>query len=341
MQKTVLWKCIGYHLLFWLVLGCVWYYLRYQDYSTTATAVRVTFVKVVDLALLIYLTNYVLIPRLLYPKRYLLFFTLFIGLILGSSLLKMQVLGYVMGNPGVYTITSASWKLRFYDNVIPHFFLVTAGAAVKLIYDYMRLQQRLVEVAKEKAETELAFLKSQINPHFLFNSLNAVYFLIDKHNKDARQALHTFSDMLRYQLYEANGKKIPIEKETGYLQDYVAMQQLRKNDDLEVKFSADKEVKHFSIEPLLLLPFVENAFKHCAVFAGKKSCIDIAMNYRSGLFVFKVTNSAGGEKTTEAGSGIGIANVRRRLELLYPGRHELRVSREDDVYVAKLVIEVV
>ena len=120
----------------------------------------------------------------------------------------------------------------------------------------------MAELAKEKAEAELNFLKSQINPHFLFNSLNSVYFLIDKSNPDARQALHKFSDMLRYQLYEANGEKIPIEKEINYLQDYVHLQQLRKDENYKVQFNCSPDVKNFSIEPLLLIPFVENAFKH-------------------------------------------------------------------------------
>ncbi|MEJ0106369.1 MAG: histidine kinase [Bacteroidota bacterium] len=96
--------------------------------------------------------------------------------------------------------------------------------------DYARAQRRIGELAKEKAETELNFLKSQINPHFLFNSLNSVYFLIDKNNPGARQALHKFSDMLRYQIYECNGEKIPVEKEISYLQDYIDLQKLRGSE---------------------------------------------------------------------------------------------------------------
>ncbi|MEJ7585936.1 MAG: histidine kinase [Ferruginibacter sp.] len=128
--------------------------------------------------------------------------------------------------------------------------------------DYGTLQQRVAEIAKEKAEAELNFLKSQINPHFLFNSLNSVYFLIDKNNPDARNALGKFSDMLRYQLYEMNGDQIPVEKEIRYLNDYVDLQKLRKDDQYVLSFKYSPEVKGFKIEPLLLVPFVENAFKH-------------------------------------------------------------------------------
>ena len=122
----------------------------------------------------------------------------------------MNLLGRLTNNPLLLDL-SDNLKDRIYDNVLPHFFLVIAGAAFKLMFDQIGLQKKIADMAKEKAESELSFLKSQINPHFLFNSLNSVYFLIDKNNPEARQTLHKFSDMLRYQLYEANGDKIPVE----------------------------------------------------------------------------------------------------------------------------------
>src|SRR5438445_12586327 len=123
-------------------------------------------------------------------------------------------------------------------------------------------------MAKEKAEAELGFLKSQINPHFLFNSLNSVYFLIDKNNAGARDALHKFSDMLRYQLYEIKDEKIPIEKEISFIRDYIDIQRLRREANCSVNLEIGKEVKGFSIEPLLLVPFVENSFKHLSHFSN-------------------------------------------------------------------------
>jgi LytS/YehU family sensor histidine kinase len=130
------------------------------------------------------------------------------------------------------------------------------------MFDQINLQKKMAELAKDKAEAELNFLKSQINPHFLFNSLNSVYFLIDKNNPDARQALHTFSDMLRYQLYEANGEKIPLKKRSVIYRIMFTCNNSRKDENYKVQFNCSQEVKNFSIEPLLLIPFVENAFKH-------------------------------------------------------------------------------
>ena len=171
-------------------------------------------------------------------------FIVFLLMIAVSAAVKVFLMGKILGQPYLFSF-SGDLKTRFYENYISDFFLVLAGAAFRLVFDYIKMQQRLAEVAKEKAETELNFLKSQINPHFLFNSLNSVYFLINKDNADARGALHKFSEMLRYQLYEVNGDKIPIEKEIIYLEDYISLQQLRKDEKYSVQFSCSPGVKDF------------------------------------------------------------------------------------------------
>lgn len=320
-----------------LVLG-IWFFLRKDNYASADKAFIVTLIKVADLALLIYVTNYVLIPQLLYKKRYVWFGLTFVVMILSSSVIKMRFLGIIIDNPALYN-WSADLKNRLYDNILPHFFLVIAGAAVKLMFDYGKLQQRMAETAKEKAEAELNFLKSQINPHFVFNSLNSVYFLINKDNADAREALHKFSEMLRYQLYEMNGEKISVEKEIRYLKDYTDLQQLRKDEKYNVEFDCGPEVKDFMIEPLLLIPFVENAFKHISHYNDKLNSVKISMNRSNGTFNFNIENSTEPVKISGQG-GIGLTNVKRRLELLYPGRHILSISHTDEKFRVNLKLEV-
>jgi len=321
-----------------LIFG-FWYFLRYEDYKVPGRAFTVTLIKVIDLALMIYITNYVLIPRLFYRKKYAWFILAFILLVLTSSITKMNILGRIMNAPQLYSL-SGDLKTRIYDNVIPHFFLVIAGAAVKLMFDYSKLQQRMAETAREKAEAELNFLKSQINPHFLFNSLNSVYFLIDKNNDKARQSLHKFSDMLRYQLYEVNGAKIPVEREISYLKDYVDLQKLRKDDHYSVTFNYTPQVSGFSIEPLLLIPFVENAFKHVSSNMDKNNFVKLEMTRKDGQFIFSAVNSKEQVKTTDPYSGIGLNNVKRRLELLYPGKHELTIVDQDGIYKVDLKLKI-
>ncbi len=321
-----------HHLFFWLLLLGLWFMLRYEDYANPSIAFQVTVIKVIDLIFLVYITNYILIPRLLYKKKYLLFSIVFILMIAGSSIFKMNIIGRVMHNPLLLDF-AGNWKDRLYDNIIPHFFLVIAGAAIKLMFDQINLQKKMADMAKEKAEAELIFLKSQINPHFLFNSLNSVYFLIDKNNPEAREVLHKFSDMLRYQLYEANGDKIPIEKEISYLKDYVDLQKIRKNKNYSVEFNCQPEVRGFSIEPLLLVPFVENAFKHISHKANEVNFIKVDLKRCNGFFQLTVENSKEEYfRSQEQQGGIGLCNVKRRLELLYPGKHELVINDMPDLY---------
>lgn len=247
----------------------------------------------------------------------------------------MNILGRVLNSSLLYN-WSQDIKARVYDNVIPHLFLVIAGAAIKLMFDYGKLQQRMAEIAREKAEAELSFLKSQINPHFLFNSLNSVYFLIDKSNTAAREALHKFSEMLRYQLYEANGDKIPVEKEIQYLKDYMDMQQLRKDEKYAVSFSCAPSVRGFNIEPLLLVSFVENSFKHISHHNDKTNFVRVDMQYKNSTLIFSVENSKEKQPSIDRPGGIGLSNVRRRLELLYPGKHDLVISNQDDLFIVHL-----
>ena len=330
-----------YHLVFWLILFGLWYFLRYEDFATEAIAFKVTLIKVTDLALMVYLTNYVLIPKLLYKRKYGEFVLVLVLMIIISSVVKMNILAQVINRPGMLFL-SGDLKGRIYDNVIPHFLLVLSGAAFKLMMDYRGMQQRMVEMAKEKAEAELNFLKSQINPHFLFNSINSVYFLIDKTNTAAREALHKFSGMLRYQLYEMNGDRIPVEKEIHYLKDYVDLQKLRKDENYAVSFNCAADVKKFLIEPLLLVPFVENAFKHISHHKDQPNFIELDLSMHNGNFHFKITNSKEVlEKVKDSHSGIGLNNVKRRLELLYPDKHVLSIKDSGNIFSVELHLKII
>jgi two-component system LytT family sensor kinase len=321
-----------YPLLFWLAVAVVWLYLRYQDYATIVQAVLVTVIKVTSLALLVYAVNGLLVPRLLYKKKYWFFALAFVGLVGVCSFLKMLLVARVLNQ----SMAAVNVKTAVYNNFVTEAFLVLASIALKSAVDYIGLQKRMAEVAKEKAEAELNFLKAQINPHFLFNSLNAVYFLIDKKNTGAREALHKFSEMLRYQLYECADNRIPIEKEILFLKDYVGLQQLRTGTNTAVQFYCEEGVANFSIEPLLLIPFVENSFKHLSHFdKDKQNKLQINLSRQNGSMLFSVYNTTEEKMTSESG-GIGLGNVQKRLQFLYPGKHTLTVKEEDGWFGAEL-----
>lgn len=330
-----------HHILFWAALTGVWYFFRYEGYSSRALALEVTLLKVADLAFMVYVTNYLLIPRLLYKKRYTLFALSFLLFIFCSSWLKIYLEGQLMHNPALFDLLHR-FKALFYDNTIPHILLVSTGGAFKLILDYAKAQKRMGEMAKETAEAELNFLKSQINPHFVFNSLNSVHFLIDRQNVAARDALLKFSDMLRYQLYECNGHKTGIEKEIAYLNDYIDLQRLRRDENCMVDFVCSPQMTGFRISPLLLIPFVENAFKHLSHYGDGANKVSISLEKEGNLIKFAVSNTTEGKNPGDtegefAGDvlqqgGIGLANVKRRLELLYPGKHSLVINQFPDKF---------
>ncbi len=327
-----------HHLFFWLLLFAAWHFFRYQDYPKT-NRIWISLVKVADLALLVYTTNYLLIPSLLYKKRYWIFGAVFLLMIIASSIFKMYVLGQLFNNPGMFSM-AGGFKARVYDNVLPHILLVSTGAAFKLLVDQVRAQRRMTELAKEKATAELDFLKSQINPHFLFNSLNSVYFLIDKENAEARKTLLQFSDLLRYQLYDCNADKIEIEKEINFLKDYIRLQQLRKDNNYKVSFAIGEEVKGFYLTPLLLSPFVENAFKHISHSTDTTNFVEVALKRTKGQLLFSVINSKElHQQSREPIGGIGLNNVKRRLELLYPEKHELLIKEVDRIFSIELKLD--
>jgi len=208
-------------------------------------------------------------------------------------------------------------------------FMVTG----KLAADRYRLQQYVDRVEKEKSKTELDFLNAQFNPHFLFNSINSIYGHIDKQNATARNMLLTFSEMLRYQLYECNTETIDIDKEIGYLRNYVIMQKARKEDSLVVELYVGEGVKGFSIAPLMFIAFVENAFKYVGNLEEKENKVVICFERAGDTLRFRCSNTR--ERIYADGirdKGIGISNARRRMALLYPGKHALQIADEEDRY---------
>ncbi|WP_162055358.1 sensor histidine kinase [Pontibacter pamirensis] len=182
---------------------------------------------------------------------------------------------------------------------------------------------------QQKTSSELSFLKAQINPHFFFNTLNNIYSLTMLDVGASQQALLKLSRMMRYVLYETQKDTVLLSQEIAFLKDYIELMQLRLSHRVEVTFKAPNPLKEATIAPMLLLPFVENAFKH-GVSALQDSCINIAIRQEQNALKVEVHNTLFAEKdnSLEQGSGIGLVNTRRRLDLLYPGRYALSVNED-------------
>ncbi|MEM1325795.1 MAG: histidine kinase [Bacteroidota bacterium] len=232
-----------------------------------------------------------------------------------------------------------SWADLVVINVIPAFLtLIWFGLRRGSFYlqAYMQQQLTLEQVKRERVEGELKWLRSQIQPHFLFNALNTIYFQIDDTPKAAKGTIEQLSRLLRHSLYESEKELIDLQKEVDYIQDYIAIQRTRKSDQLEVKVAIELKQPH-QIAPHLLVPFVENAFKY--VGGNNKQFIDIQLIAKDNQLIFTVRNSIPQQPAPSDVGGIGLTNLRRRLDLLYQGQYDLKVAQSESTFLAKLELK--
>jgi sensor histidine kinase YesM len=212
--------------------------------------------------------------------------------------------------------------------------------AVYLAAHYYQKDRLNRQLEKKQLEAEVNFLKAQLNPHFIFNSLNSIYVLMDEDVKGARETLLMFCSLLRYQLYDCSEPEIPVSKELKFINDIIDLEKVRFGEKLNITFNTQDINDDLKIAPLLLIPYVENAFKHLAFKPGKASRIDINAELRSGMFIFRVENDFNpNQKNTASPSGIGLQNVKRRFELLYPGRHRLHITQQDERFIIHLTLD--
>lgn len=199
-------------------------------------------------------------------------------------------------------------------------------------------QQQVKNIQISQLQTELKYLRAQVNPHFLFNGLNTIYGSIDITNQQARNILLQFSDLLRYNLYEADVDWVDLEKEAQYLQNYVALQRARSDTNLLIELNVQIEDKATRIAPLIFIAFVENAFKYSTRDDNKVNRISISLEQTGNRILFECSNSY--DEQAGIMGGIGLNNVKRRLELLYEGRHTLTIRKEESIYYVQLILQV-
>ncbi len=224
------------------------------------------------------------------------------------------------------------------DQFSASMFSVFFFAVIRHIYDHIKLKQSAQQLLIEKQQAELNYLKSQTNPHFLFNTLNNIYSLASDKSDLAPESILRLSKILRFMLYETSGKQIGIEQEVKVISDYIALEKLRHDESLRVSFTYDIEDMKHTLPPLLLIPLVENAFKHGAAETRRLPFVDIHLSVDKRQLFFCVKNSV--EKPAEEGSvkeNIGLSNLRRQLELLYTD-YKLTVQRLESEFVVVLKI---
>jgi sensor histidine kinase YesM len=334
------WVNIFLHGAFWLLFFLLPYLLHpsYQDDEPQRRrfpqndSIRFNLLKCLFWMMLFYLNAYILIPRLVYRKKYLIY-VLCAFVLLGLLCLFEFAYFFMANNQGnVFHVRNF---ILF--NLFSFLFLLAGSTTYRMFADKNREEQRTREKLAENLKSELSFLRSQMSPHFMFNVINNIIALARKKSDLVEPSLIKLSSLMRYFLYEHEHDKVPLGKEIEYLQSYIDLQQQRFSRTI-VHLDVQRIDGAYEIEPMLLIPFVENAFKHGIVQNG---AIDIVLEAKQGMLHFSVVN----QFSEEAGlikdktSGIGLANVQRRLDLLYDKRHVLMISKRDGWFRVSLELK--
>ena len=284
-----------------------------------------------------YLNYFVLIPRLLARRRFAGYFALvlLIGVAFAAPLV-LQDAG-LLAAPSLPPHRAAASPLQLLAVLLA--LVWTLSSALRITGEWLRHEAQRRQLHSDQQAAELAFLTAQVNPHFLFNTLNNVYSLAELKSDDAPAAILRLSHLMRYMLYEAAAPQVPLVRELEHLRTYVDLERLRLDpDQVPVEFVVAGDPQGLLIEPMLLIPFVENAFKH-GVGAPGPAPISLRLQVNERGLTFTVRNRAvAPAPAPDRARGVGLANVRQRLALLYPGRHTLTLARPAADFVATLTL---
>jgi LytS/YehU family sensor histidine kinase len=274
--------------------------------------------------------------KLFFRKKYLLYVLSVLGGFIVFTLLSWLVVRGLTATP-TFTLTL---RKHIPFAVFLLLFILACSIAYKTIKDKMASDKIASEKQNENLKTELSLLRSQVNPHFMFNVLNNMVALARKQSDLLEPSLIKLSSLMRYMLYETGEQKVSLEKETEYLQSYIDLQQQRFGKKLIVNVTFTPSDKQYDIEPMLLIPFVENAFKH-GTGLMEQAQIDISLSACNNTLFFSVKNNydPASQEVKDYASGIGLANVQRRLELLYDHKHKLDISRNGHTFSISLQIQ--
>jgi two-component system LytT family sensor kinase len=341
MKKTVIWVLhIGYWALYFLLIVS---FLRTMQLATRPVFLFAIFLSPMGVFTLLpalvgfYVFYTVLFKRFLQRKRI-------------AGLFLAGVLVAVAGGVGTFWILYFLWMPRFFANndlgsaigsMVFLSLLTLVHGVIGLVlrgfitsYDDIQLKQ---DLNKKNYEMELALIKSQINPHFLFNTINNIDVLIGMDAVKASGYLNKLSDIMRFMLYETKTEKIPLAKELTYIGKYIDLQKIRTANPNYVNYQVEGDTGKMMIEPMLFIPFIENAFKHAAN-KKKENAINIRFEIEEERISFYCENNYNEDVPDAEEGGLGNGLIRKRLLLLYPGRHHLEIFTENETYKAKLVL---
>lgn len=339
---------LKHHVIFWLVYFLItvirWGGIH-NDYIYTLKTTMIGFPIHITLS---YLNVYVLMPKFVYKKKYLtysiaLLFFLFIMLLIKYNLSYYLVDIHVFPE-GDKDATSLTWSYAI-NTMIGELYVVTFVTAIKITLDFLKESKRVAALEKAKLETELLFLKTQISPHFFFNTLNNIYSLAVEKSSKTKKVILRLSELMRYLLYETKHKRQTIENEILCIQNYLDLERIRHGELLEINMSVSGDIQDKTIAPILLLSFVENSFKHGVNKNIGKVKIDINFTIKEDFLYFTISNpmpaNVDDVDDLKQSSGIGIENVKKRLALGYNKEdYRLNITNDNNLFIVDFKIKV-
>ena len=332
------------HVFVWFALFIIPYLLSYGESQEINRIAAHFWIPLAFSMLLFYINYYVLIDQFLFTKKTVLFVLLNTLLILIFIFLKDYI-------ENTYFTELISKRLKdklddgppikmfFYVQAISYLAPLFFSIAVKTTNRWAKTEAERKEAANFKLQSELQHLHYQLQPHFFFNSLNNIYALVDISPDQAKKSIHSLSKLMRYMLYETNTELISLKKEIDFMKKYIDLMKLRVSDKTTITYNFPNEETGIQIAPLLFISLIENAFKH-GVSASKESSILINLTYKNKTILFTIENDNLPKQTEDkSGSGIGLPNVQKRLELLYPNKNNFTTTIKDNRYLVNLEIE--
>ncbi|GAA4924168.1 sensor histidine kinase [Mucilaginibacter defluvii] len=325
-----------WHVFVWVCLISFFFFIGKTNSKLSIEALLVLFVLFGLVNISLFYINYLLlIPKLLDRKRYGTYIIIALGVILAYGFLKY---GLALVYKEYALVKQKGQMIGFVSYYLSAFFtsliFVFLSIVLKFSTDWFLNERIQRDLENQRLTAELSFLKSQVNPHFLFNSLNSIYSLAYQRSETTPEAILKLSEIMRYMLYESNDNKVDLEKEIHYLQNYIDLQKIRFGYKAFVEFEVKGDVTTQRIAPLLLISFIENAFKH-GVANDPETPIKMNLTVDNGTLDFHIENKKH-TNNRDASGGIGLSNVKRRLNLLYPKKYTLDIDDTETCYVCNL-----
>lgn len=328
------------HLLFWIIL---WNYFAWGNgfiLITPPQAYSQSLGLITSAIIVVYPLLYFLIPEYLVKRKFLLFFLGYAILITAAAILRE----YMYQLTG-FSLTPTGFVSNIGNNVLPYTHICCIVASVKLLRHAYFQAENAEAAVKVKTIAELELLKTQIHPHFLFNTLNSLYAHTRQNSTKSPEIILTLSDLLRFMIYESQAEFIPLTQEIKAIKNYVELEKFRFGDEMDISLSFSGDLEGILIRPLLLLPLMENCFKHGAGDELDQKWISLDLNVEKDLMHFNLSNSRNPESTNRdipgESSGVSLQNVRRRIELYYPGKHTFMIKDDGEIFHIKLELNLI